>query len=81
MRVLKDSEVLFLALHVLAKCLEDVQPTAGEERVLRSNVRHDQIELPIDELCCILISRDLGHEDAQVAVGSASSNSICHNEH
>ena len=61
MIVRKNREVFLLALRVLARYNEGVHPPAAELEMLRLSAAIDEAGLPVDELCCALICRELCH--------------------
>ena len=63
MIIRKNRELFLVALRVLAQCAENTSASADDLALLRSNARAEEKGMPIDELCCAFISRELAHED------------------
>jgi hypothetical protein len=64
----RDRALFLLSLRVLARFNEGVHPSHHDLSLLRRNAQVDEMELPVDELCCALIGRELGREDGAEAL-------------
>ena len=61
----KNRELFLLSLRVLARFNEGNQPSRRELIILRRHAQGGEAELPVDELCCALIRRELSNEHAE----------------
>jgi len=55
----RDPDGFIVALRVLARSIYHESASARDINALRRNARADEIDLPIDELCCLVIQRAL----------------------
>ena len=55
----RDEDGFITALRVLARYIYRENAAPRDVNVLRRNARPDEIDLPIDELCCRVIERAL----------------------
>lgn len=55
----RDPDGFITALRVLARSIYQEPASARDINALRRNARRDEMDLPIDELCCRIIQRAL----------------------
>ena len=55
----RDPDGFITALRVLARSIYEEQASARDVNFLRRNAHADEMDLPIDELCCRIIHRAL----------------------
>ena len=55
----KNRDLFLLSLRVLARIAEGISPKPEELSTLRANETPDEAVLPVDELCWMLIRREL----------------------
>src|SRR4051795_7882421 len=56
----KDRALLIRALQVLSQFGEGEVPSRRDMIILGRHVRREEADLPIDEVCCVLIRRESG---------------------
>jgi len=55
----QDPEGFMIALRVLARSIYNEAASARDVNALRRNARADEVDLPIEDLCCRVIHRSL----------------------
>lgn len=56
----KNHKLFLLSLQVLTRYNEGARPSQSDVSTLRLHAGPDAAALPVDELCCTLIRRELG---------------------
>jgi hypothetical protein len=59
----KNRELFLLSLQVLASLNEGTPPSRRSAIILRRHAAPGEETLPLDELCCALIHRELGRSE------------------
>ena len=58
-----DRELFLIALRVLARFTGGAQPSRRDLTILRRRARPSETTLPVDDLCCAVIRRELATSD------------------
>jgi hypothetical protein len=65
----RDPDGFITALRVLARVIYHESAAPRDINALRRHARVEEMDLPIDELCCLVIQRALGGPGFQPAAG------------
>jgi len=65
-----DPQLFITALRVLAKSIHNERIAPQEVHILRGGAMLDEVDLPLDELCCRLVRRALGDPGRKLPTNS-----------
>jgi hypothetical protein len=55
----KNRELFLLSVRVLTRCVDGPRPSRRDVVALRKNAEPGEVDLPVEELCCALMMREL----------------------